>query len=390
MRKTIALMVMLLAFTAWSAAQYAQNLQVTNGPSVERVGDSSAVISWTTNMPAATTLRYGTDAENLDQAVQAPGRGIEHRVRINNLEPNQDYFFQVQTNRTRFARSVPLSDVQRFQTSSENAYRRDQYGNGYGRDQYAYGRDQYGRDQYGQRQYGLPQSDQYGNSYAQQNQAVQITNGPTVESVTPRSAVVAWSTNANSSTVLRYGTDRNNLGQMAEAPWGARTHRVTISNLQPGTTYYYRIESGQGQGTGTTATSDVQQFQTSGGAASTSQGGFISGRSAQKSIITSGLTIRRADANSAVVEWLTSVPASAIVRYGTDPNNMSQMAESPWGGTTHTVTLTGLQPNTRYFFQVKSGDAEGQGTSSYSQPFTFTTPAAGAAPITNVQATRAQ
>src|SRR5512142_273830 len=99
----------------------------------------------------------------------------------------------------------------------------------------------------------------------QQAQNAQITKGPTVENVTGNSAVIAWSTNVNASTVLKYGTDRNNLNQTAEAPWGGLTHRVTLHNLQPNTTYYFDVESGQAQGTGTGAISGVSQFKTQNG-----------------------------------------------------------------------------------------------------------------------------
>src|SRR5258706_15856671 len=122
MRKITALVVMLLAFTSWSAAQYttSQNFRVTNGPIVERVGDSSAVISWSTNVNVGTTLRFGTDPDNLDQAVKAPGYGLQRRVRLNNLEPNTEYYFLVQTNRTPYARPLALSRIQRFQTGSQD------------------------------------------------------------------------------------------------------------------------------------------------------------------------------------------------------------------------------------------------------------------------------
>jgi hypothetical protein len=51
---------------------------------------------------------------------------------------------------------------------------------------------------------------------------------------------------------VTYGTNPNNLTQLAEAPWGAGglTHRVQIRNLKPGTTYYFTVETGQAQGTG--------------------------------------------------------------------------------------------------------------------------------------------
>lgn len=92
--------------------------------------------------------------------------------------------------------------------------------------------------------------------------AVQITNGPVVEHVTDTTAEIAWSTNVNSGTTLRYGIDPNHLDQAAGMPWGGLTHRVTLKNLEPNTTYYFKAESGQGQGTGTMAETGQSSFQT--------------------------------------------------------------------------------------------------------------------------------
>src|SRR2546425_486173 len=86
-----------------------------------------------------------------------------------------------------------------------------------------------------------------------------------VENVTDSSAILAFSTNVASSTVIKYGTDRNNLDQTAQAPWGRRMHRVTISNLKPGTKYYWQVQTGQALGSGQSATSDIQSFTTQGG-----------------------------------------------------------------------------------------------------------------------------
>lgn len=92
--------------------------------------------------------------------------------------------------------------------------------------------------------------------------AVQITQGPVVELVTDTTAEIAWSTNVNSGTALRYGTDPSHMDLTAGMPWGGLTHRVTIKNLQPNTTYYFKAESGQGQGTGTQAETAQASFQT--------------------------------------------------------------------------------------------------------------------------------
>lgn len=92
--------------------------------------------------------------------------------------------------------------------------------------------------------------------------AVQITQGPVVEQVTDTTAEIAWSTNVNSGTALHYGADPSHLDQTAGMPWGGLTHRVTIKNLRPNTTYYFKAESGQGQGTGTQAETAQASFQT--------------------------------------------------------------------------------------------------------------------------------
>jgi hypothetical protein len=92
--------------------------------------------------------------------------------------------------------------------------------------------------------------------------AVEITSGPVVENVTDTTAVIAWSTNVNAGTVLRYGTDPNRLDHTAGMPWGGLTHRVDLTDLKPDTKYYFKAESAQGQGTGSAATSAPSSFRT--------------------------------------------------------------------------------------------------------------------------------
>jgi hypothetical protein len=91
---------------------------------------------------------------------------------------------------------------------------------------------------------------------------VAITHGPLVENVTSTTAIIAWSTNVNSGTTLRYGTDPNHLDQTAGMPWGGFTHRVYLKGLQPATKYFFQAESAKAQGTGTTATAQLMWFQT--------------------------------------------------------------------------------------------------------------------------------
>ncbi len=202
-----------------------------------------------------------------------------------------------------------------------------------------------------------------------QSTAVQITKGPVVEHTDSNSAVIAWSTNVSSSSVVKYGTDQSNLSQTAQMPWGGLTHRVTVKNLEPGKTYYFQVESGQAQGTNTAAKSNVSQFSTKGGSEAASNSG--SGNNVFK--IVNGPNVEHAGDTNATVAWTTDRPSSSVVKYGTDPNNLSQTAQEPWGATTHRVELKNLQPGTKYYFSVHSAqgkNAPGQAADTTPQPFT--------------------
>lgn len=103
---------------------------------------------------------------------------------------------------------------------------------------------------------------------AQKPEPVKITNGPVVEGVGDTWAVIAWTTNTGGSTVVHFGTDQNNLSQTGQAPYAdnektkAQNHRVRLNNLKPDTTYFFIADSGQGEGTGTEAKSQIGQFKT--------------------------------------------------------------------------------------------------------------------------------
>ncbi len=90
-----------------------------------------------------------------------------------------------------------------------------------------------------------------------------ITHGPVVESTTANSAVIAWTTNVSSGTVVQFGTDPDHLNSGSAMPWGGYTHRVTLRNLQPDTTYYFRASSPDAQGSGGTLASPVGTLHTS-------------------------------------------------------------------------------------------------------------------------------
>lgn len=187
------------------------------GPIAQNVTDHSATIFWLTSREAPMNLKYGLSEAHLDQlgtaepTVAAESGNQEHRVGLKNLQPDENYFFEIlDTNGGTLAHG-------QFQTEPSE--------------------------------------------YAQVGR-LKIVDGPVFEYLDSSSVEIAWTTNAQSSTLIRYGTDPNDLRKTVQAPWGQETHRVQITGLEPNTAYYFVIESAQARDSGTMAKSAEGSFRT--------------------------------------------------------------------------------------------------------------------------------
>jgi acid phosphatase type 7 len=78
-------------------SQAAAAADVTRGPAVEYVSDHDAVIAWTSKNPTDMQARFGTAVNNLTQSAEAVenSRGTNHRVKLNNLQPDTIYYYQM-------------------------------------------------------------------------------------------------------------------------------------------------------------------------------------------------------------------------------------------------------------------------------------------------------
>ena len=102
---------------------------------------------------------------------------------------------------------------------------------------------------------------------------VQITQGPELELARSNWAIIRWTSNNPRGTddhwgVVHYGTDPRNLSQMAKSHIRLnQSHtdtifRVRVLGLNPGTTYYYRVDSMQATGQSDGVKSPVKRFST--------------------------------------------------------------------------------------------------------------------------------
>jgi Purple acid Phosphatase, N-terminal domain len=58
--------------------------------------------------------------------------------------------------------------------------------------------------------------------------------------------------------------------------------------------------------------------------------------------------------SAAVIQWSTNIPATSLVRYGMQHDDLNQTAEADENTQSHNVQLHNLRPGATYFYQVVS------------------------------------
>lgn len=169
-----------------------EGLRFVSAPKVEKSTDTLAIIAWSTNVPASADVYYTSDKFNYDRE-QSKDRQSVHRVELKDLQPDATYKVIV---RTTYKDLVKTSPVFEFKTASKTKpilFTAD----------------------------GLPR----------------------IEEVTDKSAVINWKTDIDSSGSVLYRTSPDGPSSLADELSISREHRVKLTNLTPGTRYYFTIWS---------------------------------------------------------------------------------------------------------------------------------------------------
>jgi hypothetical protein len=100
---------------------------------------------------------------------------------------------------------------------------------------------------------------------------VRITEGPAIESIKDNLAIIRWTSNNPGGAdehfgVVHYGTDPEHLTETAKSHVRLNQNhsntvfRVRVDGLKPQTTYYYTVDSMQGNGRSDGVKSSVNHF----------------------------------------------------------------------------------------------------------------------------------
>ena len=93
----------------------------------------------------------------------------------------------------------------------------------------------------------------------------------------------------------------------------------------------------------------------------------------------SNLTASATGDGTASIGWDTNEDSDSRVDYGTSPGSLGSHQSSPGLTTSHSIQLTGLDPNTTYYYRVTSTDAASNSATEPdppANPASFTTPSA--------------
>lgn len=172
------------------------------------------------------------------------------------------------------------------------------------------------------------------------SEAPTLSSDPTVSGITTQNASITWSTSRTSDSKVQYGTSSGSY--FTEEPSNSAqttSHTINLTNLDPGTTYYYVAKWTDEDGN--TGTSSESSFTTD--PAPTVQ---------DVSAINIGL-------DSAVIQFTSNGASSVKIYYGTTTAfGGSLEISTSTSTTTYTSQLTGLTDGTKYYYKINTFDTD--------------------------------
>ena len=209
----------------------------------------------------------------------------------------------------------------------------------------------------------LPASKPAGQTQAPTTPASKLTttatpaiSGISVSDVAADGATISWSTDVPSYGRVTYGMT-NTYGSVSPMDNISASHRITLSGLQPSSSYHFAVLATDADGNELGRSQDTS-FNT------------IAAPDTNPPVV-SQFKVLPTDV-SAIITWTTDEPATSQVLYGLDKSSSNSSPEDPSLVTSHTVRVGGLQANTTYYYRIQSVDANGN-IATMNPPDVFTT-----------------
>ncbi|MBU1110960.1 fibronectin type III domain-containing protein [Patescibacteria group bacterium] len=381
-------------------------------------GKTSITITWDTDEVADSYIGFSAATTTYSNEQGLPTMTTSHSVTLVGLTPNTTYYFQMKskdpsgnqqidnnsgqgysfTTLTSVSDPPVISNVQIVDTGSNTAtitWNTDKSANSfveYGLDTaYGYSQGQYDSvTSHSVTLVGLLSQATYHfrvrSTDADANEAVSQDYTLTTESaaditppvvsnvqaanITLTTADITWTTNENTDNIVAYGTATSSLSYMAGSNASSTTaHTVSLSNLTPGTTYYYQVQSRDSSGNITiddnggsfysfTATADVTPP------------------------VISNVEVPVIDQSSATITWTTDEAAKSQVEYSlnSDLSSSATTTEITDLRQEHSVIISSLTTETTYYYRAISRDASSN--PGYSSIQSFTTDSAAGGDVT--------
>lgn len=189
---------------------------LVSGPEVISITDTMATIRWTTDEIADSRVEYGLQGQALSGFSGDVTLATEHMVTLTNLTPSTAYDFRASS--VDVAMNGPASSSTLSFTTA-----------------------------------ALPDT------------AAPVFNpAPSASGITDSAAFLTWGTDELSTSQVLFGRPAGNLTSVASVAGLAMSHQVALTNLSPGTTYYYvAVSSDQSGNRGTSSTGQFVTLGTS-------------------------------------------------------------------------------------------------------------------------------
>lgn len=178
----------------------------------------------------------------------------------------------------------------------------------------------------------------------------QDTTGPVIsnENVSrdSHSVIISWNTDEQATSVITYGMSGSSSTLQNSSSVLVTDHLIELTDLNPETEYYYQIKVTDSSGNITkNATGVWPKFTTLAEVDTT--GPIISNENVSP------------DSHSVIISWNTDEVASSRIVYGVSGGSSTLDKSSSVFVSDHAVELTGLNPNTEYYYQITMTDISG-------------------------------